>query len=228
MSTKTALVVGADKGIAWNIAKQLADRGDAVYAAIMGETTDFAGSPVNIVPNVDVTSAAAVRGMVNALQSKIDKVDVLYHVAGVMTLDQLGQIDYDKLMWEFQINTVGPLRTVEASLPLLKEGSKVGIVTSRVGSLGDNSSGGQYSYRLSKCAANMVGLNLHHDLKKRGIAVRMLHPGMVKTDLVKNYPGDFAYITPATAAAGLIARMDELTLETAGDFRHANGQQLIW
>ena len=213
MSTKTALVVGADKGIAWNIAKQLADRGDAVYAAIMGETTDFAGSPVNIVPNVDVTSADAVRRMVKTLQSKIDKIDVLYHVAGVMTLDQLGQIDYDKLMWEFQINTVGPLRTVEA--PLLREGSKVGIVTSRVGSLGDNSSGGQYSYRLSKCAANMVGLNLHHDLKKRGIAVRMLHPGMVKTDLVKNYPGDFAYITPAT-------------LETAGDFRHANGQQLIW
>ncbi len=145
-----------------------------------------------------------------------------------MTLDALGSIDYDKLNWEFQINAVGPLRTIEASLPLLGEGSKVGIVTSRVGSLGDNTSGGQYSYRLSKCAANMVGLNLHHDLKKRGIAVRMLHPGMVKTDLVKDYPGDYAYITPAAAAEGLIARMDELTLETAGDFRHSNGTQLVW
>jgi NAD(P)-dependent dehydrogenase (short-subunit alcohol dehydrogenase family) len=224
----TALVVGADKGIAWNIAKQLADRGDTVYAAIMGESTDFEGAPVNILPKVDVTSGAAVAAMVKKLQDKGVTIDTLYHVAGVMTLDELGKIDYDKLNWEFQINTVGPLRTIEAALPLLKDGSKVGIVTSRVGSLGDNSSGGQYSYRLSKAAANMVGLNLHHDLKKRGIAVRMLHPGMVKTDLVKDYPGDFPYITPAVAAAGLIARMDELTLETAGDFRHSNGQQLIW
>ncbi|QNO27216.1 SDR family oxidoreductase [Sphingopyxis sp. OPL5] len=224
----TALVVGADKGIAWNIAKQLADRGDTVYAAIMGESTDFEDASVTILPKVDVTSGDAVSGMVKTLQESGVKVDVLYHIAGVMTLDELGKIDYDRLNWEFQINTVGPLRTIEASLPLLQEGSKVGIVTSRVGSLGDNSSGGQYSYRLSKAAANMVGLNLHHDLKKQGIAVRMLHPGMVKTDLVKDYPGDYNYISPAEAATGLIARMDELTLETAGDFRHSNGQALIW
>ena len=224
----TALVIGADKGIAWEIATQLAKRGDTVYAALLGAETDFGDVQIHKIPSIDVTSDEAVAGMVAALQADGVIIDVLYHVAGVMTLDELGSIDYDKLLWEFQINAVGPLRTIEASLPLLGEGSKVGIVTSRVGSLGDNSSGGQYSYRLSKCAANMVGLNLHHDLKKRGIAVRMLHPGMVKTDLVKDYPGDFAYITPATAAEGLIARMDELTLETAGDFRHSNGQALIW
>jgi NAD(P)-dependent dehydrogenase (short-subunit alcohol dehydrogenase family) len=120
------------------------------------------------------------------------------------------------------------LRTVEACLPLLTEGAKIGIVTSRIGSLSDNSSGGQYAYRLSKVAANMAGLNLHHDLSKRGIAVRMLHPGMVKTDLVKIYPGEFNYITPAQAAAGLIARMDELTLASSGEFRHANGELLPW
>lgn len=224
----TVLVVGADKGIAWNIATQLATRGDTVYAALLGESADFGDLPIRSIANVDVTSGEAVARMVASLKAEGVTIDVLYHVAGVMTLDELGKIDYDKLNWEFQINTVGPLRTIEAALPLLKDGSKVGIVTSRVGSLGDNTSGGQYSYRLSKAAANMVGLNLHHDLKELGIAVRMLHPGMVKTDLVKDYPGDYAYITPATAAEGLIARMDELTLESAGDFRHSNGQALIW
>lgn len=224
----TALVIGADKGIAWNIAKQLSDRGDVVYAAIMGNEADFDGANVRVIPDINVTNGEAIAGMVASLADQNVTVDVLYHVAGVMTLDELGSIDYDKLNWEFQINAVGPLRTIEAARSLLTDGSKVGIVTSRVGSLGDNGSGGQYSYRLSKAAANMVGLNLHHDLKKKGIAVRMLHPGMVKTDLVKEYPGDFDYITPATAAEGLIARIDELTLETAGDFRHANGDELIW
>jgi 2-glutathionyl-2-methylbut-3-en-1-ol dehydrogenase len=224
----TALVVGADKGIAREIASQLARRGDIVFAALLGADGDFGDAPVDKIPHVDVTSAEALKQMVSILKSKGVTLDELYHVAGVMTLDELGKIDYDKLLWEYKINAVGPLRTVEAALSLLREGSKVGIVTSRVGSLGDNSSGGQYSYRMSKCAANMVGLNLHHDLKKRGIAVRMLHPGMVKTDLVKDYPGDYNYITPATAAEGLIARMDELTLETSGGFWHANGTILDW
>ena len=73
-----------------------------------------------------------------------------------------------------------------------------------------------YAYRVSKAGANMVALNLHHDLSKRGIAVVALHPGMVATDLTKDYPGNFNYIQPADAARGLIARMDELDLAVVG------------
>jgi NAD(P)-dependent dehydrogenase (short-subunit alcohol dehydrogenase family) len=124
----------------------------------------------------------------------------------VLGLDELGSIDYDDVRRQFEINTIGPLRTIEALRDLLHDGSKVGIVTSRVGSLGDNSSGGMYAYRISKAAANMVALNLHHDLSKRGISVLALHPGMVATALTKDYPGDYDYITPDQAAAGLIIR----------------------
>jgi NAD(P)-dependent dehydrogenase (short-subunit alcohol dehydrogenase family) len=166
--------------------------------------------------------------MASILREAFGRVDTLFHISGIMSMDRLGALDYAQAIREFDINALGPLRTVEACLPLLHEGAKVGIVTSRVGSLSDNSSGGQYAYRLSKVAANMAGLNLHHDLVKQGIAVRMLHPGMVKTDLVKDYPGEFNYITPAQAAVGLIARMDELTLATSGEFRHANGDLLPW
>lgn len=74
----------------------------------------------------------------------------------------------------------------------------------------------------------MVALNLHHDLSKRGVAVAALHPGMVATDLTKDYPGNFNYITPDEAASGLIARMDALTINTSGRFWHANGEKLPW
>ena len=101
-------------------------------------------------------------------------------------------------------------------------------MTSRVGSLTDNESGGMYAYRVSKCGANMVGLNLHHDLKKKGHSVLLLHPGMVATDLTKDIRGELEWDTPENAAAGLIRNMDELTPETSGQFRHANGDFLPW
>jgi NAD(P)-dependent dehydrogenase (short-subunit alcohol dehydrogenase family) len=223
-----AVVVGADKGIGLEIVKALAARGEQdIVAVCLGDGAD-AAPHASVIGGVNVTSGEDVTRMAAQLRERFKKIDTLFHISGIMSMDILGELDFDQAKLEFDINALGPLRTVEACLKLLADGSKVGIVTSRVGSLSDNSSGGQYAYRLSKVAANMAGLNLHHDLSKRGIAVRMLHPGMVKTDLVKIYPGEFNYITPAQAAQGLIARMDELTLSTSGEFRHANGELLPW
>ena len=78
------------------------------------------------------------------------------------------------------MNALGPIRVTEALLPNLKSGSKVAIVTSRSGSIGDNGSGGNYGYRMSKAAVNMAGVNLALDLKPKGIPVAILHPGMVQ------------------------------------------------
>jgi len=169
-----------------------------------------------------------VKVLVDALRARGARLDWVLHVAGVLGLDTLGEIDYDDMRRQFEINTLGPLRVAEACVPFMGPGSKLGIVTSRVGSLGDNSSGGMYAYRVSKAGANMVALNLHHDLSKRGIAVVALHPGMVATDLTKDYPGTYNYIQPEEAARGLIARMDELEVSSSGQFRHANGDQLLW
>ncbi len=220
------LVVGADKGIGASICKALAARGEHVYAACLADGAQVAGNNVAVIPNIDVTSDAAVASLSDAIGKRHGKIDVLVNVAGVLGLDELGKIDFDDVRRQFEINTLGPLRLVQAVLGCLGPGSKVGIVTSRVGSLGDNTSGGMYAYRISKAAANMVGRNLYHDLKKNGVAVMLLHPGMVNTDLTKGIPGK--YIQPEEAAAGLIKRMDELTLETAGVFRHANGELLPW
>jgi NAD(P)-dependent dehydrogenase (short-subunit alcohol dehydrogenase family) len=222
------LVVGADRGIANAISLQLHARGEHVIAACLGQGEGFSEGGVDTIGGIDVTSSAAVAKLAEGLHARKARLDWVLHVAGVLGLDKLGDIDYDDMRRQFEINTLGPLRVAEACAPFMATGSKLGIVTSRVGSLGDNSSGGMYAYRVSKAGANMVALNLHHDLSKLGISVVALHPGMVATDLTKDYPGTFSYIQPEEAARGLIARMDELDLSSSGQFRHANGDKLVW
>lgn len=222
----TVLVVGADRGIGRAICLQLNERGDQVIAACLGDGAELQALGIRAQPHVDVTSDSAVERMAGRLNSEKIRLDVVFHVAGVLSPDEFGKIDFNEVRRQFEINALGPLRVVQAVAGCLGPGSKVGIVTSRVGSLGDNTSGGMYGYRISKAAANMVGLNLHHDLKNKGVAVLLLHPGMVDTELTRGIPGN--YIQPEVAAAGLIKRMDELTLDTAGLFRHANGELLPW
>ena len=105
-----------------------------------------------------------------------------------------------------------------------RKGAKVALVTSRMGSIDDNSSGGAYGYRMSKAALNMAGKSLAVDLRARGVAVAILHPGMVKTDMI----GGNGQVEPADAAKGLLARIDDLTLATSGAFWHMNGERLPW
>ena len=222
------LVIGADRGIGLSISRQLAARGETVVPVCLGRGEACNGAAVDVIPGIDVTSGTAVARMAEARAARGDSIDCLIHVAGVLGLDELGRIDFDDVRRQIEINTIGPLRAIEAVLPHLAADARIGIVTSRVGSLSDNGSGQMYTYRVSKAGANMVALNLHHDLSKRGIAVAALHPGMVATDLTKDYPGDFDYISPDEAAEGLIRRIDALSLETSGRFWHANGEELTW
>jgi NAD(P)-dependent dehydrogenase (short-subunit alcohol dehydrogenase family) len=106
----------------------------------------------------------------------------------------------------------------------LEDGAKVGIVSSRMGSVADNTSGGHYGYRMSKAAVNMAGVSLARDLRDREISVLLLHPGYVSTDMT-SHSGN---VQPADAAAGILKRLDALTPETTGTFRHANGEELPW
>ena len=106
----------------------------------------------------------------------------------------------------------------------LNEPSKVAIVTSRMGSIADNTSGGAYAYRMSKAAVNAAGMSLAHELKPRGISVVLLHPGYVRTGMT----GGNGHVDTDQAAAGLIARIDEQTLENTGRFVHASGELLDW
>src|ERR1700730_4964373 len=142
MNMLNILIVGADRGIAYVICLQLQARGEHVLAACMGDQSPYVGTGVEYIGGIDVTSAKAVHKLADELRARKIKLDWLIHVAGVLGLDELGKIDYDDMRGQFEINTLGPLRVVEACIPYLASGSKVGVVTSRVGSLGDNGSGG--------------------------------------------------------------------------------------
>jgi NAD(P)-dependent dehydrogenase (short-subunit alcohol dehydrogenase family) len=228
------LVVGADRGIAHAMSRHLHERGDEVVAACFGDGADLAALGVSVEPGVDVTSDEAVAGLGKRLDQRGMRLDWLVHVAGIMHLDTLDTVDLDDARRQFEVNTLGPLRVVRELRGLLEPGAKVGILTSRVGSLGDNSSGGDYAYRISKAAANMVALNLHHDLSKQGVMVQALHPGMVRTHLLDVVDPDqmqryaSAFAAPEQAAAQLVAVLDALTPDDAGRFQHADGTFLPW
>jgi len=217
----TVLVTGANRGIGLQLCKQFADRGDNVVAVCRKTTPELAELGVQVIDGIDVGSGAAVEVLCRELGNL--QIDVLVNNAGILLRDTFGEFDYDDLMEQYRINTLGPLRVTEALSERLHSGSKVAIVSSRVGSIDDNSSGGNYGYRASKAAVNMVGTNLKHELLPRGIAVALLHPGLVATDMTGG-----SGVSPADSARGLIDRIDELTMENSGGFWHAEGYALPW
>lgn len=225
---KTFLVTGADRGIGEALCLELQARSERVIAACLDDSPTLRSRGVRVEPGVDVTSDTAVAALAGRLGD--ERIDVLVHNAGVIHGGELGSFDFAKLRHEYEVNALGPLRVTQALLGRLGPGSKVAIVTSRVGSLAENFVGGLYGYRMSKAAANMLGICLARDLAKRGIAVICLHPGSVRTEMTRGLAGGVVgdLAEPADAARGLLARIEELTIEATGTFRHANGETLPW
>jgi len=218
----TAVITGANRGIGLEMARQLLARGERVVAACRRSSAELSGLGAEVVEGFDVTNDGAVASLVDRLGSTT--VDLLVNNAGLLSDESLSDLDFDRIRRQIEVNSLGPLRVTAALVPLMAAGSKVAIVTSRMGSIADNTSGGRYGYRMSKTAVNMAGRSLARDLADRGIAVAILHPGFVRTEMT----GHQGLIDPPESAAGLIARIDELTLQTSGGFWHANGEQLPW
>ena len=223
------LVTGADRGIGNALCHACRARGDDVIAACLGDSAELRGLGVRVEPGVDVTSDEAVQGLAGRLAETGTVLDLLINNAGIAEQDTLGALDYDGIRRQFEVNTLGPLRVTEALLERLKPGSTVAFITSRIGSLGDNHSGGLYGYRISKCAANMVAVNLAHDLANRGIAAVILHPGMVATAMT--FDDERHEARPAAeAAAALIERIDRMEQAEPGAqpaFWHAPERTII-
>lgn len=216
------LVTGANQGIGLELARQFSVRGDDVIAVCRKTSRELDAVGCEVIEDVDVCDddqVAALAGKIGGRQ-----IDVLVNNAGILTSESFDDLDFERMRRQYEVNTLGPLRVIRALNDNLVEGSKVGIVTSRVGSMADNGSGGNWGYRMSKAAANMAGVNLMHEFKPRGIAVMLLHPGYVKT----NMTGGHGMTDAATAASGLIARLDDLSMATTGTFWHAEGYELPW
>ena len=177
---------------------------------------------VEVVDGVDVTDDDAVSQLGQKLKGR-----VLHRVinnAGILKRETLDNLDFNSIRKQFEVNALGPLRLTAALLGSLNPGAKVAIITSRMGSIGDNTSGGRYGYRMSKAAVNMAAVSLAHDLRPRGIHLAILHPGYVRTDMT----GHTGLIDADASVSGLIARMDALDAHNSGTFWHQNGDVLPW
>jgi len=222
---QTALVTGSNRGIGLELCRQLKQRGFDVIATCRHRSPALNELAVEIIEDVEVSDPISLHNLSDKLGSR--KIDWLMNNAGIA--GGLGLADIDANTVEsfkrmFEVNSLGPLLTTQALLKHLNDGSKVGLVTSRMGSIADNDSGGSYAYRMSKSALNAAGKSLSIDLKDKGISVAILHPGWVRTDMT----GHGGLVDPSESAAGLLQRMAELTLENSGTFWHMNGDVLPW
>ena len=223
------LVTGADRGIGHALCRAYHARGDEVAAACLDGSEALRALGLRVEPGVDVTSDEAVHGLARRLAGIGTVIDVLINNAGIAVPDTFGTLDYDAIRRQVEVNALGPLRVTEALLERLKPGATVAFITSRIGSLGDNRSGWLYGYRISKCAANMVAVNLAHDLAKRGIAAVILHPGMVATAMSFDDERNEAR-PPEEAATALIERINRVEPAEPGaqpHFWHAPERTII-
>ena len=223
ISMATYLVTGANRGIGLEYCRQLQQRGDTVIAVCREPSESLKDLGIRVEAGVDLTDKVAIADLQQRLQGTT--IDVLINNAGILDRVTLENLDIDSIRQQFEVNAMGPLRLTHALLPNLTAGSKVVFMTSRMGSIGDNTSGGSYGYRMSKVALSMAGKSLSHDLRPRGIAVAILHPGLVKTRMTGFTDSG---ITPEDSVQGLLDRIDELNLENTGTFWHAKGEVLPW
>jgi len=219
----TYLITGANRGIGLEYCRQLQARGDTVVATCRTPSAELEGLGVRIEPGLEISSEAAIAALVERLGGL--PLDGLIHNAGILESTSLDGLDLESLRRQFEVNALGPLRLTRALLGQLRPGSKLILMTSRMGSIADNSSGGSYGYRMSKVALCMAGKSLSIDLQPRGIAVALLHPGLVSTRMTNFHPQG---ITPEQAVRRLLERIDALSLATSGGFWHANGDVLPW
>ena len=219
---KHVVITGANRGIGLELARHYQSEGWRVTGVCRQTSPALEKVAAQVIDGIDVTGKKAVEQLVAALQGQ--KIDLLINNAGLMQDETLGSLDFDSLRLQMEVNAFAPLRICEALLPNLQAGSKIANITSRMGSIADNDSGGRYGYRASKAAFNALGRSLAIDLKGRGIAVAQLHPGFVKTRMV-NFAG---LISTEESVAGLAARIAALNLENSGSFWHSNGDALPW
>lgn len=222
MSSLTVVITGASRGIGLSFCRLYQALGYSVYALCRNESSELSALGVNVIDGVDVSTPAGIQRMVSQLKGVT--IDILINNAGVLRNEVLGSIDQESIREQFEVNALAPLMVTEALIEQLSGSAKIVLITSRMGSVADNGSGGRYGYRMSKAALNIAGVSLARDLEPRGVSVAILHPGLVGTEMIGGY-GD---ITPDQAAERLAQRIEELNATNSGTFWHSNGEVLPW
>lgn len=219
---KNIVITGANRGVGLALTQLFIEQGNNVYALCRQSSPALDSTEATVVTSVDVTTEVGIKNMVSALSGIT--IDVLVCNAGIWIDDNLEKFTLDSMRKQFEVNTLAPLNVVHALQKQLTAGTKVAMITSRMGSIADNDSGGRLGYRMSKAALNAASMSLSHDLAEREISVGMYHPGWVQTDM----GGGNAEISADDSASKLVTLINQLDMGRTGEFRHVNGQVLPW
>ena len=219
----TYLITGANRGIGLELVRQLKNRGEDVIATCRSTSSELNSLSVRVETGIDISSGDSVIKLRENLNDT--KVDVLIQNAGIAEFNALSNLDPQSILHQFNVNALSPLCFVQTMLSHLRKPAKIALISSRMGSIEDNSSGGSYGYRMSKVALCMAGKSLSVDLKTQDISVAILHPGLVSTRMTGFTSNG---IQPKESVKGMIQRIDELTLDNTGTFWHSNGEILPW
>lgn len=225
--TNNIVITGANRGIGFAMSKIFSQQEHNVYALCrnsseMLKTLASQKANVRVVTDVDVATDKGIAAMTSALKGIT--INILVCNAGILRDEQLGNIDIKTVREQFEVNAIAPLRVVDELYQQFTNGSKVAMITSRMGSVSDNGSGGRYGYRMSKAALNAASMSLSKDLASQNVAVGIFHPGYVQTDMV-NHGGD---ISADESAGKLVNLINDLTMQESGVFKHSNGKILPW
>lgn len=216
------VVCGANRGIGLGLCRLLSAQGHEVIALCRQGSEALNQLGIQVETGIDVTDANCTKKANEAL-ANVDKIDTYIHVAGIRHVENLNDMNFTTMTKQFEVNSLGPIRMSLAMVSRMSTGSKIAILTSRMGSIEDNSSGGRYGYRMSKAALNAGAKSLAVDLKDQGISVAIVHPGLVATDMT-NFKG----IAVDESCLGIIKCIDQLSLNNSGHFWHADGSILPW
>ena len=219
----TYLITGSNRGIGLELCKQIIERGDEVIATCREASSDLKKLGVRIEEDIDISSEDSINNLRQALSGV--ELDCLIHNAGIYEFNSIDNFDHESIIRQFVVNALSPLSMTRALKGLLKKNSKIGFITSRMGSIGDNSSGSSYGYRMSKVALSMAAKSLSRDLLKEDIYVAILHPGLVSTRMTGFTKNG---ISTKESANGLLKRIDSLNKNNTGTFWHTNGEILPW
>ena len=217
------LITGANRGIGLETVKRLVEAGWEMTALCRNTSDELEamGANLQIVKGVDVTDADALSTAVENLEGPYE---LVINNAGILIPDDLGGFSAADIEKQFLINALAPLQLSRLLLPKMSSPSKLVMITSRMGSIADNSGGGQYGYRMSKAALNAASMSLSIDLKEKGISVGIFHPGWVKTDMTDHR----GHLTAEEVSKRIMRLIGKLGLHNSGRFLHSDGSRLPW
>ena len=230
MNNFTVLITGANRGLGLEFVRQYSQLGWSVLACCRNlsnsnelEILQKKFSSIEIF-QLDVGNLNEIKDLSNTLKDRT--IDILLNNAGIYRSGALGSIDTEEWIESFKINTIAPYVVIKSFLNNVMRSNqkKIVSITSKMGSIDDNTSGGSYIYRTSKTALNSMMRSMTHDLENTGISTLILHPGWVKTDM----GGSNAWINSTESVTGMIQQIEKLSQKNSGEYVDYSGKTIKW